>query len=51
MITKTAIERLVPYRRRPSYVQDGLSYGPNAGFNMSARDDGGRFFAGAIAAP
>jgi zinc protease len=32
-------------------VKDGLSYGANAGFNMPAKDDGGRFFATAIAAP
>lgn len=32
-------------------VKDGLSYGAAAGFSVPTKDDGGRFFAQAIAAP
>jgi zinc protease len=32
-------------------VKDGLSYGANAGFSIPAKDDGGRLFGSAIAAP
>ncbi len=32
-------------------VKDGLSYGASAGFSIPTKDDGGRFFAQAIAAP
>ena len=32
-------------------VKDGLSYGAAAGFSVLTKDDGGRFFAQAIAAP
>jgi zinc protease len=32
-------------------VKDGLSYGASAGFNMPTKDDGGRMFGSAIAAP
>ena len=32
-------------------VKDGLSYGATAGFSMPTKDDGGRLFGSAIAAP
>ena len=32
-------------------VKDGLSYGANAGFSIPTKDDGGRLFGSAIAAP
>jgi len=32
-------------------VKDGLSYGANAGFSMPTKDNGGRLFGSAIAAP
>jgi zinc protease len=32
-------------------VKDGLSYGASAGFSMPTKDDGGRLFGSAIAAP
>ena len=32
-------------------VKDGLSYGANAGFSIPTKDDGGRMFGSAIAAP